>query len=360
MLYKRGNVWWYRIKFHGAEVRESAGTSSKTVARKIEFERRRCLEEGAGGIRKRKPRLFRLAADQWKAIKKPTLAPKSYRIEETNLGHLLPVFGGTLCSDIEAADVARYQQRRSQEGAAAGTVNLEVATLRAILRRLGLWAQIQPEVRMLPERDDAGRALTAEEEKRLLRACSASRSRALYPAVVLALNTGLRSSELTGIRWRQVDFAARQIVVGRSKTEAGRGRVVPLNDRALAALRTWAEGFFERKPEHFVFPTEKYGEGGVVYATDPEKPVGRLKEAWEAAKRRTADEDKGLIAVVCRWHDLRHTFCTRLLERKNGLPILAALMGWVTCNDGSNGEAIRTPINRRATRSGQRPGQPAL
>jgi integrase len=328
MLYKRGKVWWYRIKFHGAEVRESAGTSSKTVARKIEFERRRALEEGAGGIRRRKPQLFRQAAEQWLAIKRPTLAPRSYRIEETNLKHLLPVFGGMLCSDIEASDVARYQQRRNGAGAAGGTTNLEVATLRAVLRRLGLWARIQPEVRMLPEGEGTGRALTAEEEQRLLKSCVASRSRALYPAVVLALNTGLRLSELTGLRWRQVDFQTRRLVVGKSKTEAGRGRPVPLNDRALAALRMWAERFLEREAEHFVFPSEKYGEGGAVYATDPEKPIGRLKEAWEAAKRRTADEEKKIPAVLCRWHDLRHTFCTRLLERRNGLPILAALMGW--------------------------------
>lgn len=53
-----------------------------------------------------------------------------------------------------------------------------------------------------------------------------------------------------------------------------------------------------------------------------------FSEAWEAAKRRTADEEKEIPAVVCRWHDLRHTFCTRLLEQGQGLPILAALMGW--------------------------------
>ena len=328
MLYKRGNVWWYRIKFHGSEVRESAGTSSKTVARKIEFARRRELEEGAGGIRRKKPCLYREASEHWLAMKKATLAPTSYRIEKTNCGHLLPVFGGILCCDIEAADVARYQEKRKAARAAAGTINLEVATLRAVLRRLGLWARIQPEVRMLPEGDNVGRALTAEEEERLLRACAASRSRALYPAVVLALNTGLRYSELSGLRWRQVDFEGRRLTVGRSKTEAGKGRIVPLNDGALTVLRMWADRFLERKPEYFIFPSEKYGEGGAVYATEPEKPIGRLKEAWEAAKRRTADAEKGLPAVVCRWHDLRHTFCTRLLERRNGLPILAALMGW--------------------------------
>jgi hypothetical protein len=39
-----------------------------------------------------------------------------------------------LCSDIEASDVAHYQEVRTREGAAAGTINLEVSTLRARLR----------------------------------------------------------------------------------------------------------------------------------------------------------------------------------------------------------------------------------
>lgn len=63
---------------------------------------------------------------------------------------------------------------------------------------------------------------------------------------------------------------------------------------------------------------------------NPEESIGTFQEAWEAAKKRTADEEKEIPAVVCRWHDLRHTFCTRLLEGGQGLPVLAALMGWST------------------------------
>src|SRR5437899_66738 len=52
-----------------------------------------------------------------------------------------------------------------------------------------------------------------------------------------SLNTGLRRGELAGLRWAQVDLEARPLTVGKSKTEAGAGRKVPLNERAFAAPR---------------------------------------------------------------------------------------------------------------------------
>jgi integrase len=104
--------------------------------------------------------------------------------------------------------------------------------------------------------------------------------------------------------------------------------LLPLNHRALIALTDWSQQFPGRLQDHFVFPSEKYGESGAVFATDPERPIGRLKEAWEAAKRRTADKEKNLPPVVCRWHDLRHTFLTRILEDGTALPMMAAVMGW--------------------------------
>ena len=101
-----------------------------------------------------------------------------------------------------------------------------------------------------------------------------------------------------------------------------------MNDRAFGALSAWARQFPFRQPEHFVFPSEKYSEGGAVYDVDPTEGTGTFKEAWEGVKRRTADPETNLPAIRCRWHDLRHTFCSRLLEGGQGLPILAALMGW--------------------------------
>jgi integrase len=233
---RRSKFWSYEFTFAGSRIRETTGLTSKTAAREAERERRRQLAEGSSGIRRRKPRLFRQVSEEWLSLKRSSLAESSLRIEKKNLDHLLPSFGATLATDIEAADVARYQEKRAKEKASAGTVNLEIATLRAVLRRSGLWARLQPEVKMLPERDDFGRALSSEEESRLLKAANQSRSRSLLPALVLALNTGLRRGELAGLRWAQVDLEARRITVGKSKTKAGAGRKVPLNAGLCSAL----------------------------------------------------------------------------------------------------------------------------
>jgi hypothetical protein len=53
-----------------------------------------------------------------------------------------------------------------------------------------------------------------------------------------------------------------------------------------------------------------------------------MGEAWDAAKARTADAKKRLPADVCRWHDLRHTFVSRLVEGGTPYPKLAAILGW--------------------------------
>ena len=324
MLFKRGNRWWYEFSFAGSRIRESTRTSSKSLARQAELKRKRDLETGAGGLKRREVRLFRVAAQDWLDLKRHGLAASTALIHEANLRHVLPYFGGMLTSDIEAKDIARYQQKRLEEKAAGATVNNEIGTVRAVLRRAGHWAALQPDVRMLPTRDDVGRCLNLKEEKALLEECRKSRSRALLPAVLVALNTGLRYGELVSLRWRQVDLDARTLTVGDSKTEAGAGRRVPLNDRAFAALSRWAARFPKRKPDHFVFPAERYGRPGEkklgVYDVDPTQPMGRLKEGWEAAK--------GRAKVSCRWHDLRHTFCTRLLEKGHGFPLIAQVMGW--------------------------------
>ena len=342
--YKGSKVWTMDFMLHGQRIRESTGTRSKTLASKIEDTRRRALEEGAAGIKKhRQPRLLSVAANEWLDLKKATLAPRSIMIEKANLGHLLPELGKKLVCDIEGRDVARYQQKRIGEGTSPKTVNLEIGTLRAILKRSGLWARLQPEVKMLATRDDIGRAISPEEESALLQACGKSRSRSLVPFVTLAIETGARYGVIRTLQWGSVDFENRCLKWGKDKTAAGTGRVIPLSQRAMAAMTFWATHFPERKPEHYVFPAERYGAAGDVfcakaYDLDSSKPIGSIKEAWEAAKLRagrtlageTAETDsKAKIApLVCRFHDLRHTAVSRMLNA--GIPIakVAKIAGW--------------------------------
>lgn len=334
MLYKRGETWHWKFKFAGRTYRESAKTKSKEIARRAELKRRRDLEEGLHGLKKRQaPQSLKAAATAWLEMKKATLAPKSYQIEKTNLSHILPVLGEKLLTDLTAEDISRYQSKRLNEKArpkgeeltAPKTVNLEVGTIRAILRRHRLWANLQPDVRMLPTPDDIGKALSPEDEKKLLQACAESRSRSLLPAVLLALNTGMRASELRFLRWRQIDFARRTLRVGKSKTEAGSGRPIPMNDNATKVLDFWAGLFPNREPEHYVFPSERYGAGGddfkpTVYNVEPTKPIGPFKDSWDSVRQAAG--------VSIRFHDLRHTCVTRMLEGGVPLSVVASILGW--------------------------------
>jgi integrase len=178
---------------------------------------------------------------------------------------------------------------------------------------------------MLAVRDDVGKALSSKDEKKLLDACAASRSRSLLPAVVLALHTGMRYSELRLLRWQQINLTDQTVRVGKSKTEAGTGRTIPLNATASKILKLWSEQFPKREPEHFVFQSERYGAGGdkfepTVYDVDPKKPINSWKEAWESVKEETE--------VAVRFHDLRHTCVTRMLEAGAPLSVVASILGW--------------------------------
>jgi integrase len=356
-------TWVYDFHFEGQRIREKTGTSSKTLAAKMEAKRRRELEEGAAGIRKQQaPRLLSVASDEWLDLKQPKWSPGMFTIAKTALRHLLPVLGKRLLVDIEARDVSRYQKTRLSEGASNRTVNIEVGMLRQIMRRHGVWARIQNDVQMLPERQDVGRALTGDEESVLLLECSRSRSRLLLPFVVVTLETGARRNTVRTLQWCNIDLVNGCLRFGKDKTAAGTGRTVPLNQRALQTLKFWALQFPHRLPEHYVFPAERVGAAGEtfdakVYSTDPTKPVGNIKEAWETAKRRTrrhcphckagllADKPEPTTGYVCikceaeltelpvglcsvRFHDLRHSAVSRMIAAGVPLPIVAKIVGW--------------------------------
>lgn len=183
---------------------------------------------------------------------------------------------------------------------------------------------------MLRARDYVGRALTEDEEKALLTECRKSRSQFLFVGVVTALGTCMRYSEIRLLRWNQIDFAKGELRVGKAKTEHGEGRVIPLSRRVRTVLEFWAERFPARKPNDFVFPFERYGgkgkdemfgfAGSAAYSTNPSKPVGSWKKGWQAAKKRAG--------VTCRFHDLRHTGCTRMLEAGVPFSVVSDIMGW--------------------------------
>jgi hypothetical protein len=198
MIYRRGKqgIYWYRFRFAGRMIHESAKTKRKTLARDAERQPRRELEEKWNRVERRSlPPTFEKASSAWLEVEKPHLAERTYEIYEVAVRcHLNPAMGPRLISDLDADAIASYQARRKKAGASARTINKELQVLRQILKRYKLWGNLQGDVKFEREYSDIGKALTREEEKKLLKACAPN---ALLNAVVtLALNTALRKNEI--------------------------------------------------------------------------------------------------------------------------------------------------------------------
>ncbi len=161
--------------------------------------------------------------------------------------------------DIEGSDITKYQKARLAQGAANRTVNIEVAMLRQVMRKGGAWERLQADVSMLPERQDVGRALSTEEETRLLLECRRSRSRILLPFVVMALETGARFNTIRTLQWGNIDLANRCLKFGKDKTAAGTGRTVPLNKRQWRCLPSGPRSSRSDRQNTTCFPRREWG-----------------------------------------------------------------------------------------------------
>jgi integrase len=357
-LYRRGGVWWYEFVFRGQRLRESTSSKSRTLAIKAERQRRHELEEAGNNVRSSKRHaLFSTASKDWLDANKARWSESNIAIQGYNLEHLSGYFGRMLLSDITPQHIGKYQAKRRAETygkkakkTSARTVNMEVATLRMIMKSAKLWSAIQDDVRMLKERRKVGKALSAEEAKKLLEACRRSPQPSLYTAVVIFCNTALRNGELRRARWHQVDFLRAEFTVGDiAKTEGSAGRVIPLNQMALEAFKAWKARWPDATPSAFIFPSEKLkfqGAGSAErrvmtpYATDLNKPLGSWKTAW-----RTAQQEADVTARI---HDLRHHVITILAESQTPISTIKAISGHLSPKMVEHYSHVRDEAKRKA------------
>lgn len=122
----------------------------------------------------------------------------------------------------------------------------------------------------------------------------------LTVAVLLSMNTGLRRGELLKLRWRSIDFNRQLLTVEGPDSKTRQTRHVPLNSEAMSALRRWRE---------------QVGGGTRVFAV-----TTSFKTAWLHALKRAE-------IVKFRWHDLRHHFASRLVQRGVPLNTVRDLLG---------------------------------
>jgi integrase len=339
-------TWWYDFSLAGRRVRESTKTHLLTLAREAEHNRRRELERAfVGAPMQNRERRVNSVAD----ILKSYLVgyeldhrgrDQSILFAKGRLAHVKRLLGGSLLPDLTEDAIRGYIGTRIEEKASGRTINMEVGELsRAIGKH---WSFLWPKVRKQEERKDVGRALSPEEEKRLLDTAGKKKRWQVAAVIIRALLlTGMRSGELTGATWGQVDLERRVLTVGRAKTSAGTGRQIPMNNDLFLLLTAHAEWFTgkfgETRPEYYLFPF------GKPAPSDPTRPTTTLKTVWGSIR----DEAK----VSCRLHDLRHTAATKMAEAGTPESTMLALMGHMSRAMMERYSHIRMAAKREAVES---------
>jgi integrase len=309
-LVKRGNVWWMDLIHDGIRIRRSTGTSDKEQAEgilanlrvelgKVKFfehprEKQHTFEEMMGRYLK-----------ECSAYK----SPKSAVRDRGALNHLLPVFGDMVITGITPKLLAGYKTQRRLERAAPATINKELQLVRHAfnLGREWEWCQDNPMQRVSMEKthNEVDRWLTLDEEDRLMTASSPW----LREFIVFALNTGMRQGEILNLQWQDVDFTRGTLVVMKSKN--GTRRTLPLNTTVYELLATKQASM--GVPRGRVFTTPRRNELKVRFLA---------REFCEARDRAGIPD--------FRFHDLRHTFATRLVQRGIDLYKVQRLLGHKT------------------------------
>src|SRR5580704_6776391 len=134
-LFRRGDTWWYEFLFARQRVRESAKTTSKTVAKQAEQNRRRELERGFNGVEDvRDDRVHSVKSIAGEYLEQYCLRNKSGVYARYAVGHVTRHLGRMMVVDLTDKTVTGYQTKRLKEGAAPKSINEEVGFL---LRLLG-------------------------------------------------------------------------------------------------------------------------------------------------------------------------------------------------------------------------------
>src|SRR5579863_9354507 len=243
---------------------------------------------------------------------------------------------------ITVERVETWKARRLNEGRNPVTVVRDLYTLSSVLRRAVKAGELtespvrrvdkprvdrRGKVRFLDQAEEARlrQALKARDEEMRNRRTVANDRREtrhqrplsplmhfgdhLTPAVLLSMNTGLRRGEVVKLRWGSVDFNRQLLTVEGPNAKNRQTRHVALNEEAVSVLRLWRE---------------QSGTGAGVFGV-----TTGFQSAWERVLKRAR-------ISKFRWHDLRHQFASRLVQKGVPLNTVRDLLG-----HGSVGMSLR-------------------
>ena len=298
-LFKRGTTWWIDFTTPAGErIRRTAGTSNKAQAQefhdKLKMESWRVQQLGM------KPKYtWDDAGFQWLT---ETADKRTHAEDVRKMAWLQQFLWGRQLSSITRADIAAIGAKKAAESSQA-TANRYLALIRAVLRKACYeweWLEKAPKVKLYAETKRRVRWITPSQVECLLRELPTHQR----DVVLFALATGLRQSNVAQLEWSQVDLTRRTAWIPGEKAKGKEDIHVSLSQMCVELLQ------------------RQLGKHEKVVFTYAGRPLGQVNtRGWRSALKRAGIED-------FRWHDLRHTWASWLVQ--NGTPLydLQEMGGW--------------------------------
>lgn len=305
-LYQRGKSWRYNFTVKGKRYTATLGPITKTRAKEIYQKAKVAAAEGRYGdiTQKKDNPLFDEIAEEYLEDYRSRRRATSSDRHGYALKALKGEFSGTRLSSITPHAIDRYKRKRKQQGRSEVTINRELAFLKNMFTVAIQWGKAteNPVKKVETYREDNSRTrfLTEQEEELLLAQCQPH----IYRVVLTAIHTGLRKSELLSLTWEKVHFDHRLITVEAAYAKNNEARSVPMSSRLTETLK----------------PIRIDNPNAPVFFNSKGGPYRNVSRAFNSAVERAGIQD-------FTFHDLRHTFASRLVMRGVDLATVKELMG---------------------------------
>ncbi|MHC4269748.1 MAG: tyrosine-type recombinase/integrase [Planctomycetota bacterium] len=295
-MFKRSGVWWTCIRHNGVKIQKSLDTSDRKLAKAIEAKVRTEIIEGSYFEKLiGRNKTFRDMMESFMREHTPKVSINMQRGYNSKLKkHLSPFFGDLNLLSITPKTISRYKVLRDGEGAQPATINRELAMLSkafSLAVKEWEWLSDNPlsKVPREKENNERDRWLSKDEETLLLD----NSPEWLREMIRFALNAGLRQDELLSLSWSRVNLLRKTIVI--QETKNGKPKMLPLNETALDVINHRSKVRSIRN--NFVFFTQN---GKKIHPNN-------LRASFYIVTGKA-----GIMNF--KWHDLRHTFATRLAQ----------------------------------------------
>jgi integrase len=299
---KRGKHWYIRVRRrNGKRLQFSAKTTSREEAQRLHDELVASLWKQEY-LNEKPRRTWKEASEKYvQDIVRDGLRSAEDLI--TRVEWWQHQLKGFYLDQINREAIETSLAKKEKDKVSPATINRYLEVLRRVLRLAVYeweWLDKMPIIKLRKLNNKRVRWLTFDEAAKLLGRLPPH----LRDMAIFTLQTGLRESNVTQLKWSQVDFEQKRVIIEAHQSKTKKPIKVPLNTAALKVLKA-------QKKNHAVYVFTYYG-----------KPI---RQAHTHAFRK-ALKDVGIKDF--RWHDLRHTWASWHVQNGTSLHELQELGGW--------------------------------